>query len=89
MVTFGGVPAEIDYTLSTNTLIRVRIQENTVAVNTPVPIVITATTSAIVESSGNIWTYLVPGRIASVSPNIGQNGTMLEITGKKLLGLHY
>lgn len=87
MVTFGSMPANIDYSLSNNTLIRVRIQENPVNANTPVSIVITATTSAIVESSGNIWTYLVRGRIDMVSPNIGQNGTMLEITGKKIINL--
>lgn len=89
MVTFGSEQANIDYSLSNNTLIRVRIQEiqENVTADTPVSIVITATTSAIVESSGNIWTYLVPGQIDMVSPNIGQNGTMLEITGKKIINL--
>ena len=88
-VRFGDIPADIDYTASTNTRIRVRIQSSGVTSDTSVAVVITATTSAIVESSGNDWTYLVPGRITSVDPDIGQVGTMVTITGKASMFLIY
>lgn len=83
-VTFGEIEAEIDYTQATDTQITVRIQSNDVASNTAVPVVITGSTMARVSSSGNDWTYLVPGSIENVQPNIGQNGTMVSITGKIL-----
>ena len=59
-----------------------RIQSNNVTSDTAVPVVITGSTLARVSSSGNDWTYLVPGSIGNVQPNIGQNGTMVNITGK-------
>lgn len=81
-VTFGGIQADIDYTQATDTEITVRIQSNAVTSDTAVSVVITGSTLARVSSSGNDWTYLVPGRIGNVQPNIGQNGTMVTITGK-------
>lgn len=81
-VTFGGVEAEIDYTQATDTSITVRIQSNDVTSDTAVSVVIIGSTMAHVSSSGNDWTYLVPGSIGNVQPNIGQNGTMVNITGK-------
>ena len=87
-VTFGGIEAEIDYTQATDTQITVRIQSNDVASNTAVPVVITGSTMARVSSSGNLWTYLVPGSIGNVQPNIGQNGTMVSITGKIISSIY-
>jgi hypothetical protein len=34
------------------------------------------------------WTYLQPGRITTVSPSAGQNGTIVTISGTNLLGNH-
>ena len=79
---FGDVEADIDFVNSGNSVIRVRIQSNDVTVNTPVRVVITATTMAQVASSGNDWTYLVPGVVEGVDPNIGQNGTFVTVTGE-------
>lgn len=83
-VTFGGIQADIDYTQANDTQITVRIRSNNVTSDTPVPVLITGSTLARVSSSGNIWTYLVPGSIGDVRPNIGQNGTVVNITGKTI-----
>lgn len=48
-------------------------------------VVITANTGAIVTAS-NAWTYSEPSEIQTVSPNHGQYGTKVEITGSSLLG---
>lgn len=72
----------MDYTAATNSQIRVRVQSNDVTSNVAVPVVITAATMARVTSSGNDWTYLVPGDIVNVQPNIGQLGTVVTITGE-------
>ena len=47
---------------------------------------IVADTSAIVQSNGSIWTYLVEGRVTNVMPSEGQEGTRVNITGTNLLG---
>ena len=78
-VTFGGIEADINF--ATNSQIRVRIQSSDVTSNTAVQVVITATTMARVISSGNIWTYLVPGAVIDVQPSIGQVGTIVTIFG--------
>ena len=80
-VTFGGIQAEIDFTATTNSQIRVRIQSNDVTSNMAVQVIITATTMARVTSSGNVWTYLVPGAVTNVQPSIGQVGTIVTIIG--------
>ena len=72
----------MDYSDTTNSQIRVRVQSNDVTSNLAVPVVITAATMARVMSSGNDWTYLVPGAIVDVQPNIGQLGTMVTINGE-------
>lgn len=79
---FGDIEADIDFANSGNSVIRVRIQSNDVTVDTSVRVVITATTMAQVVSSGNDWTYLVPGVVDDVDPNIGQNGTVVTVTGE-------
>ena len=81
-VTFGDLEAEIDNTSASDSQITVRIQPNNVGQDTPVPVVITATTMARVSSAGNDWTYLVPGQVTDVQPAIGQRGTMVTITGR-------
>ena len=75
----------MDFSSVSNTQISVRIQSNNVMVDTAVQVqvVITATTMARVTSSGDDWTYLVPGRVGDVQPSVGQSGTRVTITGKK------
>ena len=86
-VTFGGIPAEIDFSQSTATSIDVRIQANeNITTNTPVSITVTADTSAVVESNGSIWTYIVQGVVDDIQPSTGQEGTRVTITGTNLLG---
>jgi hypothetical protein len=85
-ITFGGVEADIDSTNSNNSVIRVRVQPNDVTVDTPVRVVITAGTMARVSTSGEDWTYLVPGAVSGVEPDTGQTGTVVTITGTNLLG---
>lgn len=85
-VMFGDVPAVIDYSLSNNTRIEVRVQANDNTVDTAVPIRIVADTSALVVSSSPIWTFLVQGEISSNQPLQGQVGTVIVITGTNLLG---
>ena len=82
-ITFGGVEADVDSTNSNNSIIRVRVQPNDVAVNTPVQVVITAATMARVSTSGQDWTYLVPGAVSGVEPDTGQAGTVVTITGER------
>ena len=84
-VEFGNLEAVVDYDSISNTTIRVRVQANAVTVNTPVQVVITAVTMASVVSNGNEWTYLVPGRVVDVQPITGQFGTIVTITGKKMI----
>lgn len=82
-VTFGDLEADVvDSTSISNSQIRVRIRPNDVIQNTPVTVVITASTMARVSSSVNDWTYLVPGQVVDVQPNIGQRGTVVTINGE-------
>ena len=71
----------MDFSSVSNTQISVRIQSNNVMVDTAVQVVITATTMARVTSSGDDWTYLVPGGVGDVQPSVGQSGTRVTITG--------
>ena len=76
----------IDYSQINNTVIRVRVDANSNTMDTPATIRIDSETSAIVQSNGSIWTYLVEGRVASVTPSEGQEGTRVTIIGTNLLG---
>ena len=49
-------------------------------------ITIVADTSAIVQSNGSVWTYLVEGQVTNIMPPEGQEGTRVTITGTNLLG---
>ena len=80
-VTFGGVPTIINYTDISNSSIQVRIQLINNIAETLVPVRIVADTFAIVESTGDIWTYLVQGEVRNVTPSEGQEGTRVNITG--------
>ena len=73
-VTFGGVPAIINYTDISNSSIQVVVQFSNTT-ETMVPVRIVADTFAVVESTGDIWTYLVTisegqGKVAKFNGNI-------------------
>ena len=86
-VMFGDIPATIDFSRSTSTLINVRIQPNTkITRATPVYVSVTSNTYAIVNSSIPIWTYLAQGVVTDIQPPTGQEGTRVTITGTNLLG---
>ena len=51
-----------------------------------VTITITSDTSALVQSQGPIWRFLVPGEISRNTPQVGQTGTRIQVTGTNLLG---
>ena len=53
---------------------------------TPASIRMVADTSAIVESNGSVWTYLVEGQVSNVEPDEGQIGTRVVVSGTNLLG---
>ena len=84
---FGDIPATIDFSQFSSTLINVRIQPNTIITHhTPVSLAIISNTSAIVESLTPLWTYLVQGVVTDIQPPAGQEGTKVIITGTNLLG---
>ena len=80
---FGDTQATIDYTMASDTEIRVRIQPNANTGNLPVAVTILAETSAIIASDGEVWTYLVQGAVVGVAPAEGQEGTRVVITGEQ------
>ena len=83
----GSVQAAIDYNQANNTSVTVRASaNNNTASALNVSVTIVADTNALVTSTGNIWTYLVPGNIETISPGEGQEGTRIEINGTNLLG---
>ena len=85
-VKLGDAHAEILYEQTDNSSILVRATRLNVSENTPVDITIIADTNAMVASSGQPFSYLKEGEITNVFPNIGQIGTIVNITGINLLG---
>lgn len=83
-VSFGSY--EVDIINSTLSTVTVRIVSNNVTNDTSVDITITSDTRAIIQSPLNYWTYLPNGVISSVTPSIGQEGSIVTITGSNLLG---
>ena len=84
---FGDIPATIDFSQSTSTLINVRIQPSTIITqDTPVYVSIISNTFTLVKSSNPVWTYLVQGVVTDIQPPTGQEGTKVTITGTNLLG---
>ena len=82
-MTFGDTQATVDPSLASDTQIRVRIQANNNSADQPVAVTILADTSAIVASDGEVWTYLVQGEVVDVTPDEGQEGTRVQITGEQ------
>ena len=85
-VSFGNIPAIVDYSSLSNSSVSVRVQANNNTSPGMVRVRIISDTGAIVQSQGLAWTYLVPGEITSNTPLEGQAGTRIEITGTNLLG---
>ena len=72
--------------MSTNSSVYVRAGAFSTVSNTAVQITIMSNTFAQVQSTMNIWTYITPGQITSISPAEGQFGSMITITGTNLRG---
>ena len=82
----GQVNAQIIHNMSTNSSIYARAGSFSTASNTAVRATITSNTFAQVQSTTNIWTYIPPGQITSISPAEGQFGSTITITGTNLRG---
>ena len=80
-VSFGSTPAA-SFVQVSNTLVRAVLQHASAGV---VDVRLVSSTGAVVDSLGG-FTYLVRGVISSVSPNTGQDGSSVVISGLRLLG---
>jgi len=80
-VMLGSLPATI--TSQSNTEIQVEVHRSNAATAGPVT-VYGAEGSVITEA--NVWTYLQEGVIDRVEPNFGQRGTVVTISGRRMLG---
>ena len=49
-------------------------------------IVVVVDTGAVLRSTGDLFNYLDTGAVAKLSPSAGQKGTVVQITGERLLG---
>eukprot|EP00048_Salpingoeca_helianthica_P009485 m.135995 g.135995 ORF g.135995 m.135995 type:complete len:990 (+) comp14881_c0_seq3:2221-5190(+) len=81
-VTLGGVAATL---VSGNATDIVVTAGNSSTAQANVDVVVTANTGAVVRSVGT-WSYLAEGQISGVTPSSGQVGTLVTISGQRLLG---
>ena len=85
-VRIGTAIAEILYEDTSNSSINVRATSLEVTETTPVDVTLISDTNAIVMSADQPFSYLKEGQVNNISPDIGQIGTMVNITGINLLG---
>jgi len=88
LVFLSGVQATVTSASSTEITVRVPEPSNEVTIGSPGRVEISVTASLIVytvSSDVQTWTYESSGEIESVSPQFGQAGTLLSITGTNLL----
>ena len=84
-VMFGGQPVNVINT--SNSTIFIRINDSRGNNNEePVNVTIVSDTFAIVSSAPNAWSFVVQGRVTTVTPTEGQSGTFVTLTGTGLLG---
>ena len=84
-VMFGGQPVNVINASNTTIFIRInasRNNNNEESVN----VTIVSDTFAIVSSDPAAWSFVVEGRVTSVTPSEGQSGTFVTLTGTNLLG---
>jgi hypothetical protein len=82
-VFLGGTEVE-QVVVSSNVQVVVVSASNTSLSNDTIKLV--ASTGAVIENTDGLWSYLQAGEIDSVSPSEGQEGTVITISGERLLG---
>ena len=85
-VSFSGVLATIDHASSSNSMIHVRVGPCRCNETVPGEVVITSNSGAVVSSGVAAWTYSTAGHIQQVLPGEGEEGTVVTIIGRGLLG---
>ena len=85
-VKLGDAIADILFEETTSSSVKIRATALEVTQTTPVDITLISDTNAMVVSNNKPFSYLQEGSVASVLPNIGQIGTIVNITGAGLLG---
>ena len=82
-VYLGGEEVE-QVVLSSDTQVVVVAAANTSTSTDSIKLI--ASTGTIIENTGGLWSYLQTGEIDSVSPDEGQDGTTVTISGERLQG---
>ena len=83
MVILNSVPA-VEIVTNFDSLIQVLAGANTTVLN-PGNVQVISNTGAVTESASSVaFMYLEPGRITAVTPNEGQNGTRVRVSGSYL-----
>ena len=85
-VTVAGIPATIDHEASNSSVVQVRAGPAHDRGSVEGEIVITTSSGVIIRSNTLNWTYVVEGRIERLSPDEGEKGTVVRISGYNLLG---
>lgn len=85
-MTFGGILATIDHASSNTSMIYVRVGPCHCNETFAEKVVITSSDGAVVSSTVAAWTYNPSGCIQQVLPGEGENGTVVTILGRGLLG---
>ena len=85
-VTFGGILATIDQASSNASVIHVRVGPCRCNETFAEKVVVTSSAGAVVSSAVAAWTYSPSGCIQQVLPGEGENGTVVTILGRGLLG---
>ena len=80
-VSLAGVAATV--ALSTNTSVSVVASSGTAGA--PGAVSMVANTGAFIQLGSQMWTYAAASNITSVTPSIGQIGTLVTISGSNLL----
>ena len=84
-VMFGGQPVNVINASNSTIFVRINASRNNVDKEF-VNVTIMSDTFAIVPSSPDAWSFVVEGRVTSVTPSKGQSGTFVTLTGTNLLG---
>lgn len=84
-VMFGAQAVEVMDVSNSSILVRINASRNNANVES-VGVTIVSDTSAIISSAPNAWSFLVEGRVRSVTPSEGQIGTFVTLRGTNLLG---
>ena len=83
-VTLAGVSAQ-NISTEADTQVIVVAGYSSSSSSSPQNVVLTSDSGAVVTGLG-LWSYLTQGSVTSVSPSVGQEGTVVTIVGSGLLG---